>query len=36
MGDKGSKDKAKKEKQKKAVYTPKEKRRLKNEKKNRN
>ena len=36
MGDKGSKDKAKKEKQKKAVHSPKEKRRLKNEKKNTN
>jgi hypothetical protein len=33
MGDKGSKDKAKREKQKKAVHSPKEKRRLKNEKK---
>jgi len=34
MGDKGSRDKAKREKQKKAVLSPKEKRKLKNEKKN--
>jgi len=34
MGDKGSKDKGKREKQKKALLTPKEKRKLKNEKKN--
>jgi hypothetical protein len=34
MGDKGSKDKGKREKQKKAQLTPKEKRKLKNEKKN--
>ena len=34
MGDKGSKDKAKKEHQKKAQHTPQEKRRLKKEKKN--
>ena len=34
MGDKGSKDKGKREKQKKAQRTPKEKRRLKREKKN--
>ena len=33
MGDKGKKDKGKKEHQKKAQLTPKEKRRLKNEKK---
>ena len=33
MGDKGSKDKGKREKQKKAKLTPKEKRRLKREKK---
>ena len=32
MGDKGSKDKGKKEQQKKAVHTPKEKRQLKREK----
>lgn len=35
MGDKGSKDKARKEQQKKALRTPKEKRKLKQEKKNR-
>ena len=34
MGDKGKRDKGKKEKQKKAQLTPKEKRRLKKEKKN--
>ncbi len=34
MGDRGSKDKGKKEKQKKAQTTAKEKRKLKNEKKN--
>ena len=34
MGDKGSKDKAKKEKLKKAQHTPKEKRKLKREKRN--
>ncbi|HRX77884.1 MAG: hypothetical protein H6821_00335 [Planctomycetaceae bacterium] len=34
MGDKGSKDKGKKEQQKKAQRTPKEKRALKNAKKN--
>ncbi len=34
MGDKGSKDKSKKEKQKKAMLTPKEQRKLRNEKKN--
>jgi hypothetical protein len=34
MGDKGSKDKGKKEQRKKAKLNPKEKRRLKNEKKN--
>ncbi len=34
MGDKGSKDKGKKEQQKKALTTPKEKRKLKREKKN--
>ena len=34
MGDKGSKDKGKREQQKKAQSTPKEKRRLKREKKN--
>ena len=34
MGDKGSKDKGKREKQKKARLSPKEKRKLKNEKKN--
>ena len=34
MGDKGSKDKGKKEAQKKALLTPKEKRKLKIEKKN--
>jgi hypothetical protein len=34
MGDKGSKDKGKKEQQKKALLTAKEKRKLKNEKKN--
>jgi hypothetical protein len=33
MGDKGSKDKGKKEKQKVAQHTPKEKRKLKREKK---
>ncbi len=36
MGDKGSKDKAKKEKQKNAVLSPKEKRKLKNERKGNN
>jgi hypothetical protein len=35
MGDKGSKDKSKREKQKKAMLTPKEQRKLRNEKKNR-
>ncbi len=34
MGDKGSKDKGKKEQQKKAMLSPKEKRKLKKEKKN--
>ena len=34
MGDKGSKDKGKKEMQKKTKLTPKEKRQLKREKKN--
>jgi hypothetical protein len=34
MGDKGSKDKSKREKQKKAKLTPKEQRKLRNEKKN--
>jgi len=34
MADKGSKDKGKKEQQKKALLTPKEKRKLKQEKKN--
>jgi len=34
MGDKGSRDKVKREKQKKVVLSPKEKRKLKNEKKN--
>ena len=34
MGDKGKKDKGKKEQQKKAKLNPKEKRRLKKEKKN--
>lgn len=34
MGDRGSKDKGKKELQKKAKLTPKEKRKLKREKKN--
>jgi len=34
VGDKGSKDKAKREKQKKGVTSSKEKRRVKNEKKN--
>ena len=34
MGDRGSKDKGKKEQQKKAQLTPKEKRKLKREKKN--
>ncbi len=33
MGDKGSKDKGKREAQKKALMTPKEKRKLKREKK---
>ncbi len=33
MGDRGSKDKGKREKQKKAQHTPKEKRRIKREKK---
>ena len=33
MGDKGSKDKGKKEQQKAALHTPKEKRKLKREKK---
>ena len=35
MGDKGKKDKGRREKQKKAQLSPKEKRRLKREKKNR-
>jgi hypothetical protein len=35
MGDKGKRDKGKKEQQKKAQLSPKEKRRLKKEKKNR-
>lgn len=34
MGDKGSKDKGKREQRKKALLTPKEKRKLKQEKKN--
>jgi hypothetical protein len=34
MGDKGKRDKGKREKQKKAQLTPKERRRLKKEKKN--
>ena len=34
MGDKGSKDKGKRETQKTALHTPKEKRKLKKEKKN--
>jgi len=34
MGDKGKKDKGKREQQKKAMHSPKEKRRLKKEKKN--
>jgi hypothetical protein len=34
MGDKGSKDKSKREQQKKAQHTPKEKRQLKRDKKN--
>ena len=34
MGDKGSKDKSKREQQKRAQRTPKEKRRLKQDKKN--
>ncbi len=34
MGDRGSKDKGKKEQQKKAQLSPKEKRKLKREKKN--
>ncbi|WP_298867986.1 hypothetical protein [uncultured Gimesia sp.] len=34
MGDKGSKDKGKREQQKKAILTPKEKRKLKQDKKN--
>lgn len=34
MGDKGSKDKGKREQQKKALRTPKEKRKLKQDKKN--
>ncbi len=34
MGDKGSKDKGKKEQQKKALLSPKEKRKLRKEKKN--
>ena len=34
MGDKGSKDKGKREQQKKAILTPKEKRKAKNDKKN--
>ena len=33
MGDKGSKDKGKREKQKKAKHTPKEKRQMKRDKK---
>lgn len=33
MGDTGKKDKGKREQQKKAAHTPKEKRKLKNEKK---
>ena len=33
MGDTGKKDKGKREQQKKALHTPKEKRKLKNEKK---
>jgi hypothetical protein len=36
MGDRGSKDKGKRESQKKALLTPKEKRKLKQEKKNKN
>jgi hypothetical protein len=36
MGDKGSKDKGKREQRKKAQLSPKEKRKLKNEKKNKN
>jgi hypothetical protein len=35
MGDRGKRDKGKREQQKKALLTPKEKRRLKREKKNR-
>jgi hypothetical protein len=35
MGDKGKRDKGKREQQKKAMLTPKEKRKLKREKKNR-
>jgi hypothetical protein len=34
MGDRGSKDKGKKEQQKKAILTPKEKRKVKQAKKN--
>lgn len=34
MGDKGSKDKGNREQQKKALLTPKEKRKIKNDKKN--
>lgn len=34
MGDKGSKDKGKREQQKKATLSPKEKRKAKNDKKN--
>jgi hypothetical protein len=34
MGEKGSKDKGKKEQKKKALHTPQEKRKLKKEKKN--
>lgn len=34
MGDKGSKDKGKREQQKKALLSPKEKRKAKNDKKN--
>ncbi len=34
MGDKGKKDKGKRERQKKAVLSPKDKRKLKKEKKN--
>ena len=34
MGDKGSKDKGRKEERKKPLLTPKEKRKLKNDKKN--